>query len=381
MTIYLDYMATTPLDPRVSAAMIECLNSPEYFGNPSSRSHRLGWQAAELIEIARQQVADLLNADPREIVWTSGATEANNLALKGAASFYQRKGKHIVTLKSEHKSVLHPCAYLESLGFQVTYLNPSSNGLLSLEEFQAAIRPDTILASIAWVNNETGVVQDIAGIGRITRENGVLLHVDAAQAVGKISIDVQTCPVDLMSFSAHKLYGPKGTGALYVRRNPRVRLEAQMHGGEQENGLRSGTLPTHQIVGMGAAFAIAKTQFAQDQRHAQQLGLSLWEGLQTIPGLELNGDERQRVPHCFNVSFKGVDAETLLLRLTDLALSTGSACHSAHTTPSHVLTAMGIRGERARNAIRISFGRFTSAADIAYAVVNIREQLERIIAG
>lgn len=371
-------MASTPIDSRVLLAMTQCLNSAEHFGNPSSQTHRLGWQAAELIEAARGQVADLIQADPREIVWTSGATEADNLALKGAALFYQRKGKHIITLSTEHKAVLNSCAYLESLGFVVTYLNPTSTGLLNIDEFKAAIRPDTILTSIAWINNETGVVQDIAQISQITRQHGIILHVDAAQAAGKIPIDVQALPIDLLSLSAHKVYGPKGIGALYVRRTPRIRLAPQIHGGEQEYGLRSGTLPTHQIVGMGVAFALARTEFDRDQQHIQQLSTRLWQGLQSIPGMELNGDTIQRAPHCFNVSFSGVEAETLLLSLTDLALSTGSACHSAHTTPSHVLTAMGMSAARAQSALRFSFGRFTTLAEIDHTITHVRDTLQNL---
>ena len=376
--IYLDYMASTPLDPRVAAEMTHCLNSPELFANPSSQNHRYGWQAHEWIEKARGQVADLIQADPREIIWTSGATEADNLALKGAALFYQRQGKHIITLSTEHKAVLNTCRHLETQGFSVTYLNPDPQGLLNIEEFKAAIRPDTILASIMWVNNETGVIQDIAKISEITREKGVILHVDAAQAAGRVAIDVQTVGVDLMSLSAHKVYGPKGIGALYVRRTPRIRLAAQIHGGEQEQGLRSGTLPTHQIVGMGAAFSLAKQELANDQQHARQLGDRLWAGLQGVEGIELNGDYQRRIPECFNICIDGLEAETLLLSLNQLALSTGSACHSAHTTPSHVLTAMGISHQRARSALRMSFGRFTTMEEIEFTIAQIRQQVHAL---
>ncbi len=375
---YFDYLASTPLDPRVLARVVECLASQEHFGNASSQNHRYGWQAAELIEIARQQVADLINADSREIVWTSGATEANNLAIKGVAGFYQRKGKHIITMRTEHASVLHSCAHLEENGFTVTYLNPTVQGLLDLDELQAAIRPDTILTSIMWVNNETGVIQDIEQISQITRKNGVILHVDAVQAAGKIAIDVRKFAADLLSFSAHKVYGPKGIGALYVRRTPRIRLAPQIHGGGQESGLRSGTLPTHQIVGMGEAFAIAKAQLFQDQLHTAELGARLWQGLRNIVGIELNGHFSERVPHCLNVSFASVDAEALILSLTGLALSTGSACHSAHTTASPVLKAMGLSAERARNALRISFGRFTTVDEIDFAIKHIGEQVEQL---
>lgn len=375
LPIYLDYMATTPLDPRVLRQITDCLGSADSLGNASSQNHCFGSRAAALIEAARQSVADLIHANPREMVWVSGATEADNLALKGAALFYQRKGRHIITMQTEHKAVLNTCAYLESIGFTVSYLRPTAQGLLDIEEFRAAIRPDTILASIMWVNSETGVIQDIAALSQITRENGIILHVDAAQAVGKIPVDVQSLPVDLLSLSAHKFYGPKGIGALYVRRTPRIRLAPQIHGGEQERGLRSGTLPTHQIVGMGAACALAKAELTQDQQHARALGARLWEGLQKLSGVELNGDFERRIPHCLNVSIRGIEADILLPNLTDLALSTGSACHFAHTTPSHVLTAMGIRAERARSALRISFGRFTCAADIERAITTIGEQV------
>jgi cysteine desulfurase len=376
--VYLDYMASTPLDPKVLARMTDCLSSTTDFGNPSSQNHRFGWQAGELIKAARRQVAALINADPREILWTSGATEAINLALKGAAQFYQRKGKHIITSRTEHKAVLNTCAYLENQGFEVTYLTPSPHGLLDIDQFRAAIRPDTILASILWVNNETGVIQDVERISRMTREHGIILHVDAAQAAGKIAIDVKTFPVDLMSFSAHKVYGPKGVGALFMRRSPRIRLTPQIHGGEQEGGLRSGTLPTHQIVGMGEAFETARLSLCQDQEHVRQLSARLWQGLQSLGGIELNGDKQQRVGNCLNMSVNGVEAETLALSLTGLAVSTGSACHTAHTTPSHVLTAMGCPPSRALSSLRISLGRFTTLAEIEYAIAHIREQVQQL---
>lgn len=375
---YFDYMASTPIDPEVQASMITCLQSAESFGNPSTQAHRFGWQAAECIEQARCQVAELVHADPKEIIWTSGATEANNLALKGATLFYQRKGKHIITMRTEHASVLSSCAYLENLGFSVTYLKPLASGLLDLEELQAAIRPDTVLISVMWVNNETGVVQDILKIAQMTRQRGIIFHVDAAQAAGKIVIDLQNLPVDLMTFSAHKLYGPKGIGALYMRRSPRIRLLPQIHGGEQEQGLRSGTLPTHQIVGMGCAFALAKARFVQDQNHIQQLSERFWQGLQKLKELKLNGDFLQRTPYCFNISFNHVDAEILLASLPDLALSTGAACHSAHSTPSHVLTAMGLSASEARQAVRISFGRFTTLAEIEGALAQITAQVQSL---
>lgn len=376
--IYLDYMATTPIDPRVLAKMSACLASSEYFGNASSQNHRLGWQALELIDQACCQVADCIHADPKEIIWTSGATEADNLAIKGAANFYQRKGKHLITMKTEHSAVLNACAYMETLGFEVTYLNPNSDGLLNIEEFKAAIRPDTILASIMWVNNETGVIQNIEQIAQLTRANGIVLHVDAAQAIGRIPVDLNSLPVDLMSFSAHKVYGPKGIGALYVRRNPRIRLTPQIHGGEQQYGLRSGTLPTHQIVGMGEAFAIAQQELVDDQRNASNLADLLWQKLKTIPEIYLNGHVNHRVPQCINLSFKGLDAETLMLSLADLALSSGSACHSAHMTPSHVLTAMGIRNELSRSAVRISFGRFTQKEYIIQAGFQLVAQVQKL---
>ncbi len=378
LPIYLDYMASTPLDPLVMEKMYECMSSREYFGNPSSQSHRFGWQAAELIEISRQQVADLIKADPKEIIWTSGATEANNLALKGASSFYQRKGKHIITMSTEHKAVLNACAYLESQGFIVSYLKPKPDGLLSLADFEAAIRPDTILASIMWVNNETGVIQDIAEIGKIAKRNGIIFHVDAAQAAGKIAIDVSALAVDLLSLSAHKIYGPKGIGALYVRRTPRIRLTPQIHGGEQEYGLRAGTLATHQIVGMGTACMVAQQRLIIDQKNACSLGQQLWSHLQSLGKIRLNGCSQQRIPQCLNMSIEGIDSESLLLSMPNLALSTGSACHSAHNTPSHVLTAMGIKANQAHSAIRLSIGRFTTQEQIDYAVTHIEENVYRL---
>lgn len=375
---YLDYMASTPIDPAVLAAMQESLTSNELFGNPSSQNHRFGWLAADRIEQARRQVAELISADPREIIWTSGATEAVNLALKGAAHFYQRKGKHIIALRTEHAAVLQTCAYLENQGFAVTYLNPTSKGLLNPDDFANAVRPDTILAAIMWVNNETGVSQDLASLAAIAKKNGIILFVDAAQAIGKIPVDVKTLPIDLMAMSAHKVYGPKGIGALFVRRTPRIRLQPLIHGGEQEYGLRSGTLPTHQIIGMGAAFAVAKHHLLADIEHVQSLGQRLWQGLQTIPEVTINGDFNQRVPHCFNISIQGIEAETLLVSLADFALSTGSACHSAHNTPSHVLTAMGISAKQARSALRISYGRFTTAVEIDRFIEQLHKQVANL---
>lgn len=369
--IYLDNMSTTPLDPRVVDVMSACLASSEVFGNPSSQTHRYGWQAAQIIEKARAQVAASIHADPKEIIWTSGATEAINLAIKGSALFYQRKGRHIVTLKSEHKAVLHSIASLESDGFSATYLKPDRQGLLDPEILRAALKPETLLVSISWVNNETGVIQDIDKIAQITRENGIVLHVDAAQAPGKIPINLQNIPIDLLSLSAHKVYGPKGIGALFVRRNPRIRLLAQIHGGGQEQNLRSGTLATHQMVGMGEAFAIADLEFERDRMHIRRLSTKLWNGLQKLGGIELNGTESERVAHCLNIYFAGIDSETLLHSLSGLALSTGSACHSVYQTPSHVLTAMGIGHERAQQSLRIGIGRFTQEAEIDAALTQI----------
>ncbi len=370
--IYLDNMSTTPLDPRVGEVMSACLNSPELFGNPSSQTHRYGWLAAQMIEKAREQVAVAIHADPKEIIWTSSATEAINLGIKGAAFFYQRKGRHIVTLQSEHKAVLHSMASLERQGFKVTYLKPSPLGLLDPERLRNALTPETLLVSLCWVNNETGVIQNMKEIAQITRQNGIILHVDAAQAVGKIPINLHHVPLDLMSMSAHKVYGPKGIGALFVRRNPRIRLLAQIHGGEQEQGLRSGTLATHQIAGMGAAFAIAQSEYAQDQANINRLSAKLWNGLQKLGGVELNGASNpHRVANCLNVYFAGVDGETVLHSLPGLALSTGSACHSVYQTPSHVLTAMGISHERAQQSLRIGIGRFTQEAEIDAALAQI----------
>ncbi len=374
--IYMDYGATTPCDPRVVDAMIPWLR--EHYGNPASRSHAWGWEAEEAVETARQQVADLIGADPREIVWTSGATESNNLAIKGAAHFYQTKGKHLITVKTEHKAVLDPCRELERQGFDVTYMEVQEDGLLDLEHLKAAIRPDTILMSVMFVNNEIGVIQDIPAIGRMCREKGVLLHVDAAQATGKIEIDLKTLPVDLMSLASHKTYGPKGIGALYVRRKPRVRLEAQMHGGGHERGMRSGTLPTHQCVGMGEAFRIARLEMAQDYAKAKALHQRLLDGLQGIEQVFVNGNLQQRVPHNLNMSFNFVEGESLMMGIKGLAVSSGSACTSASLEPSYVLRALGRSDELAHSSLRMTIGRFTTEEEIDYAISTIKHNVSKL---
>ena len=374
--IYLDYGATTPVDPRVVDAMIPWLR--EHFGNPASRSHAWGWEAEEAVEKARAQVAELIGADPREIVWTSGATESNNLAIKGAAQFYKGKGKHLITVKTEHKAVLDVMRELERQGFEVTYLDVQDNGLLDLDAFKAAIRPDTILASVMFVNNEIGVIQDIPAIGAICREKGVLLHVDAAQATGKIAIDVKQLPVDLMSLASHKTYGPKGIGALYVRRKPRVRLEAQTHGGGHERGMRSGTLPTHQIVGMGEAFRLAREEMAQDLAKARALQKRLLDGLKDMEQVFVNGDMERRVPHNLNISFNYVEGESLIMGIKGLAVSSGSACTSASLEPSYVLRALGRSDELAHSSLRMTIGRFTTEEEIDYAVQTIRENVAKL---
>ena len=374
--IYLDYGATTPMDPRVVDAMIPWMR--EHFGNAASRSHAWGWEAEKAIEDARGHVAALINADPREIVWTSGATESDNLALKGAAHFYKDKGKHLITVKTEHKAVLDTMRELERQGFEVTYLDVQENGLLDLNALQAAMRPDTILVSVMFVNNEIGVIQDVAAIGTLCREKGVLLHVDAAQATGKIAIDVQTLPIDLMSLASHKTYGPKGIGALYVRRKPRVRLEAQMHGGGHERGMRSGTLPTHQCVGMGEAFRIAKLEQAHDYAHATRLQKRLLAGLQKIDQTFVNGDLQHRVPHNLNMSFNYVEGESLIMGIKGLAVSSGSACTSASLEPSYVLRALGRSDELAHSSLRMTIGRFTTEAEIDYAIASITENVAKL---
>ena len=374
--IYMDYGATTPVDPRVVDAMVPWLY--EHFGNAASRSHAWGWEAEKAIENAREQVADLIGADPREIVWTSGATESTNLALKGAANFYKGKGKHLITLKTEHKATLDTMRELERQGFEVTYMDVQEDGLLDLEKFKAAIRPDTILASVLFVNNEIGVIQDIAAIGAICREKGVLLHVDAAQATGRVEIDLKTLPVDLMSLTAHKTYGPKGVGALYVRRKPRVRLEAQMHGGGHERGMRSGTLPTHQIVGMGEAYRIAKAQMQEDNAHAARLQKRLLDGLKEIEQVFINGSLERRVPQNLNMSFNYVEGESLIMGIKGLAVSSGSACTSASLEPSYVLRALGRSDELAHSSLRMTIGRFTTEEEIDYAIQTIRENVAKL---
>ncbi|EOX4358988.1 IscS subfamily cysteine desulfurase [Vibrio cholerae] len=378
LPIYLDYSATCPVDPRVAEKMVQYMTMDGTFGNPASRSHRYGWQAEEAVDTAREQIAALLNADPREIVFTSGATESDNLAIKGVAHFYNKQGKHIITSKTEHKAVLDTMRQLEREGFEVTYLDSESNGLIDLAKLEAAMRDDTILVSIMHVNNEIGVVQDIAAIGELCRSRKVVFHVDAAQSAGKVAIDVQEMKVDLISLSAHKAYGPKGIGALYVRRKPRIRLEAQMHGGGHERGFRSGTLPTHQIVGMGEAFRIAKEELQQDYDHALKLRNRLLDGIKDMEAVTINGDLDQRVPHNLNVSFAFVEGESLLMALKDLAVSSGSACTSASLEPSYVLRALGLNDELAHSSIRFSFGRFTTEAEIDYAIELIRVAVDKL---
>ena len=368
LPIYFDYAATTPVDPRVAQKMSECLLAEGNFGNPASRSHKYGWEAEEAVELARRQVADLINADPREIVWTSGATESDNLAIKGVAHFYKNKGKHLITSRIEHKAVLDTCRHLEREGFEVTYLNPTPDGLISPEQVAEALREDTILVSLMHVNNEIGVITDIAAIAEVTRANKVLFHVDAAQSTGKIAIDLEAAKVDLMSFSAHKTYGPKGVGALYVCRKPRVRLEAQIHGGGHERGMRSGTLATHQIVGMGAAFAIAQEEMAADNARIEKLAQRLWNGVKDMEEVYMNGHPTQRVAGNANISFNFVEGESLLMSLRELAVSSGSACTSASLEPSYVLRALGMNDELAHSSIRFSIGRFTTEADIDEAI-------------
>ncbi|MFJ5445717.1 IscS subfamily cysteine desulfurase [Methylobacillus methanolivorans] len=375
--IYLDYSATTPLDPRVAEKMIPYLT--EHFGNPASRSHSFGWTAEKAVENAREEVAKLVNADPREIVWTSGATESNNLAIKGAANFYSpSKGKHIVTVQTEHKAVIDTVRELERLGYEATYLVPETNGLIDLEKFKAALRPDTVLASVMLVNNEIGVIQDIEALGNICREQGVIFHVDAAQATGKVHIDLQKLPVDLMSFSAHKTYGPKGIGALYVRRKPRVRIEAQMHGGGHERGMRSGTLATHQIVGMGEAFRIAREEMDIENVRIRTLRDRLLKGLQAIDEVYINGDLEHRVAHNLNISFNFVEGESLIMAVKDIAVSSGSACTSASLEPSYVLRALGRSDELAHSSIRFSIGRFTTEEDIDYTVELMKSKIGKL---
>ncbi|MEC5321340.1 IscS subfamily cysteine desulfurase [Brenneria populi subsp. brevivirga] len=378
LPIYLDYSATTPVDPRVAEKMMHFLTLDGTFGNPASRSHRFGWQAEEAVDIARNQIAELVGADSREIVFTSGATEADNLAIKGAANFYQKKGKHIITSKTEHKAVLDTCRQLEREGFEVTYLAPQRNGIIDLKTLEAAMRDDTILVSIMHVNNEIGVVQDIAAIGEMCRSRGIVFHVDATQSVGKLPIDLSQLKVDLMSFSGHKIYGPKGIGALYVRRKPRIRIEAQMHGGGHERGMRSGTLPVHQIVGMGEAYRIAKEEMDTDVARQRALRDRLWNGIKDIEEVYLNGDLEQGAPNILNVSFNYVEGESLIMALKDLAVSSGSACTSASLEPSYVLRALGMNDELAHSSIRFSLGRFTTEEEIDYAIDLVRKSIGRL---
>ncbi|HIE1618017.1 TPA: IscS subfamily cysteine desulfurase [Proteus mirabilis] len=378
LPIYLDYSATTPVDPRVAEKMMQCLTIDGIFGNPASRSHRFGWQAEEAIDIARNQIADLIGADPREIVFTSGATEADNLALKGVANFYQKKGKHIITSKTEHKAILDTCRQLEREGFEVTYLAPKSDGLIDLKELEAAMRDDTILVSIMHVNNEIGVVQDIAAIGELCRSKGIIYHVDATQSVGKLPIDLSKLKVDLLSLSAHKVYGPMGIGALYVRRKPRIRLEAQMHGGGHERGMRSGTLAVHQIVGMGEAYRILKEEMADETKRLNELRLRLWNGIKDIEEVYINGSLEHTAPNILNVSFNYVEGESLMMALKDLAVSSGSACTSASLEPSYVLRALGLTDELAHSSIRFSLGRFITEEEIDYAIEQIHSAIGRL---
>ena len=374
--VYMDYAATNPVDPRVVDAMIPWLR--EHFGNPASRSHAWGWEAEEAVEKARQYVAELIGADPREIVWTSGATESNNLAIKGAAHFYQSRGKHLITVKTEHKAVLDTMRELERQGFEVTYLDVQDDGLISMSALEAAIRKDTILISVMFVNNEIGVIQDIAAIGSMCRDKGIVFHVDAAQATGKVGIDLQSLPVDLMSLASHKTYGPKGIGALYVRRKPRIRLEAQIHGGGHERGMRSGTLPTHQCVGMGEAFRLAKIEMAEDLKRTKVLHNRLLSGLQNLEQVFVNGHLTQRVPHNLNISFNFVEGESLIMGIKGLAVSSGSACTSASLEPSYVLRALGRSDELAHSSLRITIGRYTTEEEIDYAISTIKHNVNKL---
>lgn len=377
LPIYMDYSATTPVDKRVAEKMIPFIT--EEFGNPASRSHPYGWTAEKAVEEARRHVADLVNADPKEIVWTSGATESNNLAIKGIAEFYSKdKGKHIITVATEHKAVIDAFRELERIGYEATYLTPEPNGLINIEKFKAAIRPDTVLASVMFVNNEIGVIQDIHSLGNICREHNVIFHVDAAQATGKVDIDLTKLPVDVMSFSAHKTYGPKGIGALYVRRKPRIRLQAQMHGGGHERGMRSGTLATHQIVGMGEAFKIAKEEMHDENKRIKKLHDQLLKGLTEIEEAYVNGDLNHRVPHNLNISFNYVEGESLIMAIKDIAVSSGSACTSASLEPSYVLRALGRSDELAHSSIRFSIGRYTTEEDINHAIDLLKQKIGKL---
>ena len=376
MPIYMDYSATTPVDPRVAEKMIPFIT--EDFGNPASRSHPYGWTAEKAVENARKEVAKLVNADPREIIWTSGATESNNLAIKGASNFYSSKGKHIITMATEHKAVIDAVREMERLGYETTFMVPEPNGLVDIEKFKAALRPDTVLATIMLVNNEIGVVQDIEELGNICRENKIIFHVDAAQATGKVAIDLEKLPVDLMSFSAHKTYGPKGVGALYVRRKPRIRIEAQMHGGGHERGMRSGTLATHQIVGMGEAFRIAREEMQEENARIEKLQKRLRDGLTEIDETYINGDLDKRVPHNLNISFNYVEGESLIMAIKGIAVSSGSACTSASLEPSYVLRALGRSDELAHSSIRFSIGRFTTEKDVDYTIELLKEKIGKL---
>ena len=374
--VYFDYSATTPVDPRVVDKMVPWLY--EHFGNPASRSHAFGWEAEAAVEQARADVAELINADPREIIWTSGATESNNLAIKGAAHFYAERGKHVITVKTEHKAVLDPCRELERQGFEVTYLDVMENGLVDMKALEAAIRPDTVLVSVMFVNNEIGVIQDIEAIGQMCRERKIIFHVDAAQATGKVAIDLEKLKVDLMSFCAHKTYGPKGIGALYIRRKPRVRLEAQMHGGGHERGFRSGTLATHQIVGMGESFRLARLEMGTENERIRMLRDRLWNGISEIEEVYLNGDLERRVPHNLNVSFNYVEGESLIMAVKELAVSSGSACTSASLEPSYVLRALGRNDELAHSSIRFTLGRFTTEQEVDFAVELLKARVQKL---
>ncbi len=376
--IYLDYSATTPVDPRVAEKMCQCLTPDGMFGNPASRSHDFGWKAEEAVELARKQVADLVNANPKEIIWTSGATESDNLAIKGAAHFYKKKGQHIVTVKTEHKAVLDTCRQLEREGYEVTYLDPEPSGLLNLDTLKAALRDDTVLVSVMHVNNEIGVIQDIEAIGEVCRERKIVFHVDAAQSPGKVAIDIEKVKVDLMSFSGHKIYGPKGIGALYVRRKPRIRLEAQMHGGGHERGLRSGTLATHQIVGMGEAFRLAKEEMEVDNARILALRNRLYNGFKEMEEVYVNGDLDHRIAGNLNISFNFVEGESLIMALKDLAVSSGSACTSASLEPSYVLRALGRNDELAHSSIRFTIGRFTTEEEIDYSIDLVKQKISRL---
>ncbi|NWA60738.1 IscS subfamily cysteine desulfurase [Pantoea sp. B9002] len=378
LPIYLDYAATTPADPRVATKMMQFLTMDGTFGNPASRSHRFGWQAEEAVDVARNQIAELVNADPREIVFTSGATEADNLAIKGAAQFHQARGKHIITSQTEHKAVLDSCQQLAHEGFDVTFLQPGSDGIVTPQLLESALRDDTVLVSLMHVNNETGVIQDIAALGALCRARDILFHVDATQSVGKLPIDVTELPVDLMSFSAHKLYGPKGIGALWVRRKPRLQIDAQMHGGGHERGMRSGTLPVHQIVGMGEAYRIAREEMSSEMARLAELRQRLWRGISQLGNVNLNGSLEQGAPNILNISFAHVDGESLIMALKDLALSSGSACTSASLEPSYVLRAMGVEQELAHSSLRFSLGRFTSAEEIEYAIELVNKAVTRL---